>query len=82
MYAIRSYYGRALLADVYQVIAWAREAVALAKRMHEANAELYNSFGAFRAHMLSLVAADGAMDLYHGRLRARDASGQVIFDLV
>jgi NAD-reducing hydrogenase large subunit len=71
---------KALLDDIYQVIAWAREAVALAKKMHEANAELYNSFGAFRAHMLSLVAADGAMDLYHGRLRARDANGRVIFD--
>ena len=71
---------KALLADVYQVIAWSREAVALAKELHAANVDLYNGFGAFRASMLSLVAPDGAMDLYHGRLRARDADGQVIFD--
>jgi NAD-reducing hydrogenase large subunit len=69
-----------LLADVYQVIGWAREAVALAKQLHEANVDLYNGFGAFRASMLSLVAPDGAMDLYHGRLRARDASGRLILD--
>ncbi|KPK06619.1 MAG: NADP oxidoreductase [Betaproteobacteria bacterium SG8_39] len=69
-----------LLADVYQVIGWAREAVALAKQLHEANVDLYNGFGAFRASMLSLVAPDGAMDLYHGRLRAREASGRLIFD--
>jgi NAD-reducing hydrogenase large subunit len=71
---------KALLADVYQIIAWSREAVALAKQLYAANVDLYNSFGAFRASMLSLVAPDGALDLYHGRLRARDADGQVIFD--
>jgi len=70
----------ALRADVYQTIAWSREAVQLIKRMHLANASLYNSFGAFRSNMLSLVAADGAMDLYHGGLRARDDTGQLIFD--
>src|SRR5512144_1095967 len=72
----------ALRADVYQVIAWSREAVQLVKRMHLANAGLYNSFGAFRSNMLSLVAADGAMDLYHGGLRARDDIGELIFDHV
>ncbi len=69
-----------LRADIYQVLAWSREAVQLVKRMHLANASLYNSFGAFRSNMLSLVAADGAMDLYHGGLRARDDTGELIFD--
>ena len=32
--------------------------------------------------MLSLIRADGALDLYHGGLRARDAKGQTIFDHV
>jgi NAD-reducing hydrogenase large subunit len=70
----------ALRADIYQVIAWSREAVQLVKKMHLANVGLYNSFGAFRSNMLSLVAADGAMDLYHGGLRARDDTGTLIFD--
>jgi len=70
----------ALLSDAYDVIAWSREAVALVKRMHLANVGLYNSFGAFASNMLSLVAADGALDLYHGHLRARDPGGRIIFD--
>ncbi len=69
-----------LLADAYQVIAWSRGAVQLVKRLHLANIGLYNSFGAFRSGLMSLVAADGALDLYHGALRARDHSGEIIFD--
>ena len=38
------------------------------------------SFGSFRSNMLSLVRADGAMDLYDGVLRARDADGAILFD--
>ena len=69
-----------LLADAYKMIGWSREAVELVKRLHFANVGLYNSFGAFRSNMLSLVAADGSLDLYHGDLRARDDAGRVIFD--
>jgi NAD-reducing hydrogenase large subunit len=72
----------ALRADVYRMIGWSREAVELAKRLHFANVGLYNSFGAFRSNMLSLVGADGGLDLYHGGLRARDAAGAVLFDHV
>jgi NAD-reducing hydrogenase large subunit len=69
-----------LVKDAYQMVAWSRAAVQLAKRLHLANVGLYNSFGAFRSNLMSLVAADGAMDLYHGVLRARDESGDIIFD--
>jgi NAD-reducing hydrogenase large subunit len=71
-----------LSADAYTMIGWSREAVALVKRLHFANVSLYNSFGAFRSNLMSLVAADGALDLYHGGLRARDAAGKLIFDHV
>jgi len=70
----------ALLKDAYQMVAWSRSAVELAKRLHLANVGLYNSFGAFRSNLMSLVAPDGAMDLYHGVLRARDENGEIIFD--
>ena len=69
-----------LLAEIYTVIGWAREAVALARQLHLSHAALYGSFGAFRSNYLSLVAPDGSMDLYDGGLRARDASGEIIFD--
>jgi NAD-reducing hydrogenase large subunit len=71
-----------LLGDAYQMIGWSRDAVALVKRLHLANAGLYNSFGAFRSNMMSLVAPDGGLDLYHGGLRARDEGGRILFDHV
>jgi NAD-reducing hydrogenase large subunit len=39
-------------------------------------------FGSFDSNHLSLVREDGAMDLYHGNLRAIDAQGNKIFDQV
>ena len=66
--------------DVPQMLAWAQDAVAIAKQLHAANPAMYDSFGSFRSNMLSLVRADGAMDLYDGVLRARDAKGGIILD--
>ena len=71
-----------LLKDIYQTIAWCREAVHLCRQLYERNAELYNDFGRIDAHQLSLIRADGAMDLYHGGLRARSKDGQTLFDHV
>lgn len=69
-----------LYRDVDLLIAWAVEAVDIVKRMHAQNRKLYDNFGSFRSNMLSLVRADGAMDLYDGQLRARDADGKIILD--
>jgi NAD-reducing hydrogenase large subunit len=69
-----------LYKDVDQMIAWAAEAVDVVKQLHAQNRTLYDSFGSFRSNMLSLVRADGAMDLYDGVLRARDADGKIMFD--
>jgi NAD-reducing hydrogenase large subunit len=74
---------RALLAgEVGQVVAWCRAAVALAKRLHCANPALYDAFGHFPSAMLSLVRSDGAMDLYDGHLRLRDAHGDIVLDRI
>ncbi len=69
-----------LLQDIYPIIAWCREAVALARRLFEQDLDRYNSFGRFDAHSLCLIRADGAMDLYHGGLRARTVDGKTLFD--
>jgi NAD-reducing hydrogenase large subunit len=66
--------------DIYRVVAWSREAVELVRRLHESNRPLYDAFGAFRSSMLSIVAPDGALDLYDGSLRARDADGAILLD--
>ncbi len=72
---------RALLRrDVAQMVDWAQDAIHIAQQLHAQNPALYDSFGSFRANMLSLVRADGALDLYDGVIRARDATGQIIFD--
>ena len=72
----------ALLKDIYQMIAWSRDAVRLVKELFEKNLVFYNEFGRFRANSLCLIRGDGAMDLYHGGLRARDADGKTLFDHV
>jgi NAD-reducing hydrogenase large subunit len=69
-----------LLADVYHMVAWSREAVRLVEQLHTQNPALYNSFGVFRSNMMSLVGTDGALDFYDGKLRARTDSGELIFD--
>jgi NAD-reducing hydrogenase large subunit len=69
-----------LLKDIEQIVTWSRESVAIARKLFEQNLDLYNNFGRFKAHTLNMVRADGAMDLYHGGLRARDMDGKTLFD--
>lgn len=75
-----------LLKDIYQIIGWCRAAVQIARQLFEQNLAEYNAFGRFDAHSLSLIRADGAMDLYHGGLRAREAgtpgANKILFDHV
>jgi NAD-reducing hydrogenase large subunit len=71
-----------LLKDIYQMVAWSREAVHLVRSLFEKNFDQYRDFGSFPAHGMSLIAADGSMDLYHGGLRGRSAGGEILFDHV
>ena len=68
--------------EVDQMIAWSQGAVDLIKRMHLTKPEFYNRFGEFDSNMMGLVDASGALDLYHGGLRATDADGKILFDHV
>ena len=70
----------ALLKDIYQMVAWSRDAVGMIRQLFEQNLAEYNAFGRFRSAGMCLVRADGAMDLYHGGLRARDVEGKTLFD--
>lgn len=67
-------------ADV--MVAWAQEGLDLFKHYQRDHAPLIDGFAAFPSNYLSLVRADGAMDLYHGALRAVDHDGATIFDHV
>ena len=66
--------------ELPQMLQWAQEAVDIAKQLHAHNPALYRQFGNFRSNLMSLVRADGAMALYDGVLRVRDADGRILFD--
>lgn len=69
-----------LLKDIDQMIEWSRDSVGMVRQLFEQNLDEFNEFGRFRSHTLNLVRADGALDLYHGGLRARDMDGNTLFD--
>ena len=71
-----------LLKEIDQIIVWSQAAVELIKMIYSERPDFHNSFGFYRSSFMSLVREDGALDLYHGGLRARDEHGQTIFDHV
>jgi NAD-reducing hydrogenase large subunit len=71
-----------LLKDYEQNLTWARAALKLCQDYTLGHLEKLAPFGSFDSNHLSLVRHDGAMDLYHGHLRAIDAAGRKIFDQV
>ncbi|MDD8014370.1 MAG: Ni/Fe hydrogenase subunit alpha [Acidobacteriota bacterium] len=66
--------------NIDTMIEWAQEAVDLFKSYHKDHRELIDGFAAFPANHLSLVRKDGALDFYHGVLRAVDAEGKKVLD--
>ena len=70
----------ALRAEADTMVAWSQAAVQLVRRLHEADPALYDRFGCVPASLMSLVRADGAMELYDGQLRLRAADGTVLRD--
>ena len=66
--------------DIDVMIEWSRGAVGLLKKLYETDVGFYRGFGEVASNMMGLVGDRGALDLYHGRLRARDADGGIVFD--
>ncbi len=62
------------------MIEWSQAAVDLFKDYHRKNKDVVDGFAAFPSNHLSLVRKDGALDFYHGVLRAVDAEGRKILD--
>jgi len=72
----------AFLKDIDQMLEWSQGALKVAKDYTMENLKDLASFGSFESNHLSLVRADGAMDLYDGGLRAITKDGGKIFDHV
>ncbi|MBI5116132.1 Ni/Fe hydrogenase subunit alpha [Candidatus Poribacteria bacterium] len=70
------------LRDIDKMLDWAQSALKIAKDYTAENLDRLASFGSFPSNHLSLVREDGALDLYHGNLRAIDAEGNKILDQV
>ena len=64
--------------NIDKMISWAQDAVNFLKAYHKENKAFIDGFAAFPSSHLSLVRKDGALDLYHGVLRAIDKDGNKI----
>jgi len=63
-----------------KMVSWAQDALEFFKHYYHANKEMVDGFAHFPSNHLSLVRKDGAMDLYHGVLRAVDTNGNKILN--
>jgi len=66
--------------NIDTIIDWAQEAIEVFKKLHQENKDVLDNFAAFPSNHLSLVRKDGALDFYHGVLRAVDAEGRKILN--
>ena len=66
--------------NIEKMVQWAQGALDLFKDYHAKNKDLIDNFAVFPSNHLSLVRKDGAMDLYHGVLRAVDKDGKKILN--
>lgn len=64
--------------NVEKMISWSQAALEFFKAYHKKNKALIDNFSQFPSNHLSLVRKDGALDLYHGVLRAVNADGKKI----
>ena len=55
---------------------WSQEVVGFIKAYHDEHFKWLDSFANYPSGHLGLVASDGALELYDGRMRAIDSSGQ------
>lgn len=70
----------ALLIDLDLMVQWGRSILKLIKSAYGQNPGYFTYFATIRTNYLSLIRSDGALDLYHGGLRARNETGTVLFD--
>ncbi len=71
-----------LLKDIKQIIEWAEQAVALIEKVHLSNRPYHDEFATIESKYLGQIGKNGALELYHGGLRAKNSDGSMIFDQV
>ncbi|NOX85087.1 MAG: Ni/Fe hydrogenase subunit alpha [Chlorobi bacterium] len=63
-----------------KMVEWSIAALDFFKSYHKANRKMVDDFAAFPSNHLSMIRKDGALDIYHGVLRAVDAEGKIILN--
>jgi NAD-reducing hydrogenase large subunit len=66
--------------NIEKMISWAQGALDFFKTYYKNNKQFIDTFSYFPSNHLSLVRKDGALDLYHGVLRAVDTDGKKILN--
>ena len=66
--------------NIDKMVEWSQAALDFFKGYHKENKDFIDGFAEFPSSHLSLVRKDGAMDLYHGVIRALDANGNKILN--
>ncbi len=66
--------------NIDKMVAWSVGILDFFKEYYQENKSFIDDFAVFPSNHLSLVREDGAMDLYHGVLRAVDADGNKVLD--
>jgi NAD-reducing hydrogenase large subunit len=69
-----------LLTDIDQIIEWSEQAVALIEKVHCSNRTFHDEFATIKSSYMSLIGKTGALEIYHGGLRAKTEHGDTIFD--
>jgi NAD-reducing hydrogenase large subunit len=66
--------------NIDQMLVWAQGVLDFFKDYYSKNKSFIDEFASFPSNHLSLVRKDGALDLYHGVLRAVDSEGNKILN--
>jgi NAD-reducing hydrogenase large subunit len=62
---------------IQTMIEWSQEVIEFIKSYHHKNKRMMDDFAAFPSGHLGMVDNNGNLELYHGRLRAKDCEGNV-----
>ncbi|MDT8407315.1 MAG: Ni/Fe hydrogenase subunit alpha [Methylococcales bacterium] len=66
--------------DIEQIIDWSQATVDLVQKIHTSNLPYYDDFATIESNYLGQVQPNGALELYHGGLRVKDAQGDILYD--
>jgi len=72
--------GNSEIASLKDCIEWNQEVIDFMMDYHKKNKSWIDSFSSFDSNHLGLIGEDGALELYHGNLRALDSKGKTILD--